>query len=212
MLPWGAGMVVVFVALALAYSVSLVGAYVMFWRPRRLNRGAADEEVVSAMPGDEIVVSPSFVATRAVTMRARPEHIYPWIIQMGVGRAGWYGYDWLNNFGRPSAWGLVPHLQQPEVGDLIPMSPRAKRGMWIKELETNRRMLWWDKRGHMTWLWEIQPIDQDRSRLITRVRIKYHWLSLATAFNLLVKLIDWPMMRRSLQGIKRRAEATAPRP
>ncbi len=212
MLPWGTSMVVVFVALAVAYSVSLVGAYVVFWRPRRLSRGATGENVVSAMSGDEIVANPSFVATRTVTMRARPEHIYPWIIQMGVGRAGWYGYDWLNNFGRPSAWGLVPHLQQPEVGDLIPMSPRGKRGMWIKELETNRRMLWWDKRGNMTWLWEIQPIDEDRSRLVTRVRIKYHWLSPATVFNLLVKLLDWPMMRTSMLGIKRRAEATAPRP
>jgi hypothetical protein len=210
MLPWGTGVVVVVVALAAVYGLSLVGVYSMFRRPRHLRWGATDEEVTSEMLGDDIVAKPSYDATRAVTVHARPEHIYPWIVQMGLGRAGWYSYDWLDNLGRPSAWGLVPHLQQPEVGDLIPMSPNGKHGIWVKEFEPNRRMLWGDKRGYTTWLWEIRPIDENRSRLITRVRLKYRWLSPMAIFNPIVAVFDWPMMRKSMLGIKRRAEAMAP--
>lgn len=210
MLPWGVVLVVIRVALIAAYLVSLASLYFVFWRPWHLRWGATEEEVALRMLGDDVVTKPSFDATRAVTVRARPEHIFPWIVQMGVGRAGWYSYDWLDNLGRPSAWGITPHLQQPEVGDLIPMSPNGKHGIWIKELEPNQRMLWWDKRGYTTWLWEIRAIDEDRSRLITRVRMKYRWRSPAAVFNLLVELFDWPMMRKSMLGIKRRAEAMAP--
>jgi hypothetical protein len=55
------------------------------------------------MPGDTAVELPTYNATRAVSIEAAPEEIWPWIVQMGVGRAGWYSYDWIDNLGRKSA-------------------------------------------------------------------------------------------------------------
>src|SRR6266700_1732179 len=100
-----------------------LGVYLRYIRPWQLRWGATDEEVARAMPGDEVVKHPTFNATRAVTIQARPEEIWPWLVQIGVTRAGWYSYDWLDNLGKPSAqwmlwwdnkgeatwyWGLYP--------------------------------------------------------------------------------------------------------
>jgi hypothetical protein len=63
------------------------------------------------MPGDEVVKCPKFSATRAVTAQARPEEISPWLVQIGITRAGWYSYDWLDNLGIPSAQRIIPELQ-----------------------------------------------------------------------------------------------------
>ena len=64
------------------------------------------------MVGDEVVKHPTFNATRTVTIKARPEEIWPWLLQMGVTRADWYSYDWLDNLGKPSAEHIIPELQQ----------------------------------------------------------------------------------------------------
>jgi hypothetical protein len=181
--------------------------YLDFWRPWQLRWGATAEEVARPMLGDGVVSRPSFNATRAVTVNARPEHIYPWIAQMGLGRAGWYSYDVLDNLGRESAETVVAEWQVVKPGDMVPMSPDGTQGMLVKEFEPDVRMLWWDGKGDTTWLWELCPIDEGGTRLITRVRMRYRWVSLAAAFNLLIEFADWPMMRKCILGIKRRAEA-----
>jgi hypothetical protein len=84
------------------------GVYLRFIRPWQLRWGATDDEVASVMPGDDVVQQPTFDATRAVTIQARPEAIWPWLVQMGMTRAGWYSYDWLDNLGRPSAQRIIP--------------------------------------------------------------------------------------------------------
>lgn len=68
-------------------------------------------------------------------------------------------------------------------------------------------MLWWDKIGDSSWVWEIYVDGETCSRLVTRVRVKYRWFSLAVAFNLLIEFFDILMMRKCMLGIKRRAEA-----
>jgi hypothetical protein len=93
------------------------------------------------MPGDEIVKRPTFNATRTVTIQAQPEQIWPWLVQIGHKRAGWYSYDWVDNLGRPSAEHIIPNLQNLKVGDLIPISPDGKMGFWVKALEPNQWML-----------------------------------------------------------------------
>ena len=184
----------------------IFGVYLRFIRPWQLRWGTTDEEVARAMPGDEVVQSPTFNATRAVTMRARPEEIWPWLVQMGIKRAGWYSYDWLDNLGVPSADRIVPELQHLAVGDLIPISPDGKQGQWVKDFEPNQWMLWWDKKGDATWYWGLYPQDESQTRLITRVRMHYRWLSPAILFGLLVEFTDIVMMRKCLLGIKQRAE------
>jgi hypothetical protein len=68
-------------------------------RPWQLTWGATPEEVSRALPGDDLVTRPTFNATRAITIAAPPEEIWPWLIQVGLTRAGWYSYDILDNLG-----------------------------------------------------------------------------------------------------------------
>lgn len=185
------------------------GVYLRFIRPWQLRWGATDEEVARTLPGDDVVKHPTFNATRAVTIQARPEEIWPWLVQIGCKRAGWYSYDWLDNLGIPSAERIIPELQHLAVGDLIPMSPDGKQGQWVKNFEANQWMLWWDNTGDVTWYWGLPPLDESQTRLITRVRMRYHWLSPMLAFDLLVEFADIVMMRKCLLGIKQRVESTS---
>ncbi len=185
----------------------LVLFYLTRFRPWQLRWGATDDEIKRSMPGDDIVGNPSFNATRAVTINAPAENIYPWIVQMGLSRAGWYSYDLLDNLARKSAESILPEYQNLQIGDLVPMSPDGKYGIWLKDFGKNQWMLWWDKKGDTSWVWEIYPGGDNRSRLVTRVRMKYRWLSFSAPFNLLIEFFDLPMMRKCMLGIKRRAEA-----
>ncbi len=91
-------------ALAALGLIGLVlAAYFLLARPYQLHWGATAEEISRAMPGDELNPNPKFLATRAITINGTPETIWPWLIQMGYGRAGYYGYDILENLGSPAA-------------------------------------------------------------------------------------------------------------
>jgi len=181
--------------------------YFALFRPWQLRWGATDYEIKRSMPGDELVGKPSFNATRTVSIKAPAENIYPWIVQMGVGRAGWYSYDFLDNLGRPSAEVFLPAHQTKQVGDVVPMSPDGKQGLWVKDFKDNEWMLWWDKKGDSTWAWGIYPAGESCCRLVTRVRVKYRWLSLAILFNILIEFFDIWMMIKCMKSIKKRAEA-----
>jgi hypothetical protein len=184
----------------------LVGVYLRFIRPWQLRWGATDEEVTRSMPGDDIVKHPTFNATRAVTIQARPEEIWPWLVQIGCKRAGWYSYDWIDNLGIPSANRIVPELQHLEVGDLIPFSPDGKQGMWVKAFEPNQWMLWVAKEDQATWLWGLYPQDESHTRLITRNRVRYTWRLPWVLYYPLQDVGDIFMMRKCMLSIKRRAE------
>ena len=185
-----------------------VAAYLLVLRPRQLRWGATDDEVRRTLPGDAVVVHPTFNATRAVTIEARPEDIWPWLVQMGLRRAGWYSYDWIDNLGKPSAETIVPELQDVHVDDLLPMSPGEKVGVWVKDFETARWLLWWDRKGDVTWLWVMDRVDDAHSRLISRVRMKYRWTSPVILFEIPFDVGDIIMMRKCMLGIKWRAERT----
>ena len=194
----------------LAVAVAVAESYRRWLRPWQLRWGASDEEVARSMPGDEVVLAPSFNATRAISIGAPPEGIYPWLVQMGVSRAGWYSYDLLDNLGRPSAEVILPAYQSIQIGDVVPMSPDGKQGMRVLGFEQDRWLLWWDNKGDSTWVWAIHATEDGTSRLVSRVRLKYRWLSPSILFSLLVEFFDIAMMRRAMLGIKQRAE-TAPK-
>ena len=196
------------VAVALA---GLVAVYIGVYRPRQLRWGATDEEVARAMPGDEIVSRPVFNATRAVTVNARPEDIWPWLVQIGFGRAGWYSYDILDNLGRHSSEQILPEYQTLEPGDLIPLGPGEASGLFVKEIRPNESMVWWErKRQSTSWVWGLYPIDGEQTRLITRVRNDYRkGLSNFIFGILLIEPADFPLMRKCMLGVKRRAETQA---
>ena len=194
-----------------------VSVYLRVIRPWQLRWGATDDEVGRAMPGDEIVARPTFNATRAVTVQTPASMIWPWIVQIGFGKAGWYTYDLLDNFGRPSATRIIPEFQHVQVGDLVPMyqgigAPEGV-GLKVKAVEPERWVLWWDdKTRDTTWAWALYPIDMQQTRLVTRVRMRYRWTKPSILFSLLVEFADLVMMRKCLLGIKQRAERLAATP
>lgn len=105
---WKAALAVVALAAAAATCVSS-------FRPWSLRWGTVDDEATRAMPGDELVAAPRHASTRAITVRARPGEIWPWLAQMGKGRGGLYSIDWLDRvFGMldaPSAERILPEWQ-----------------------------------------------------------------------------------------------------
>src|SRR5215831_2205624 len=84
--------------------------------------GATPAEVSATMPGDELVPKPKITSTRAITIDAPPRDVWPWLVQIGQGRGGFYSYDALENLVRcdiHSADRIIPQLQQLDPGDLI---------------------------------------------------------------------------------------------
>jgi len=76
-----------------------VVAYARWLRPWQLTWGATPGEVSRSLPGDDLVPRPTFNATRAISIAAPAVEIWPWLVQVGLTRAGWYSYDLLDNLG-----------------------------------------------------------------------------------------------------------------
>ena len=178
------------------------------YRTWHLRWGATDAEVDGLMPGDEVVPNASFNATRAITIAAPIEKVWPWIVQMGYRRAGFYTYDLLDNAGYASADRILGQFQQPKIGDWMPMTSNvnATTAFKVKAFLTNRWLLW--EKPDSTWAWMLTPLAGGQTRLVTRLKQRYPWESPAMALFtlLLLEFGDFPMMRRMLTGIKVRAE------
>jgi hypothetical protein len=186
-------------------------------RPWHLRWGATADEVRGAMPGDEIVPRAQFNATRSITIDVPPERVWPWIVQLGYGRAGFYTYDLIDNAGQPSAERVLPEYQQLAVGDSMPMF-KELRGLAIAytvtALETARWMIWTHRpqpidRPDSTWTWRLTLLPGGGTRLVTRMKQDYRWDTPGLAFFnfVLMEMGDFAMERRLLKGIKRRAES-----
>lgn len=143
---------------------------------------------------------------RAITIAAPPERIWPWLVQTGVTRAGWYSYDILDNLGRPSARRIIRELQDLAVGDIVPMSPDGKQGIPVYAIDAPRSMIW-GAPGDTTWTWYLEPVTDTSTRLISRIRSRYRWLSPTLAFSALLEFGDIWMMRKMLLNLRARAEA-----
>ncbi len=199
-------------ALLIAAPVLLASTlgFFLWYRPWHLRWGASQAELRRSMPGDGELFESSFTATRAITVRARPEEVWPWLVQIGFGRAGWYSYDWLDNLGRPSAEQLIPELQAIRVGDWIPMSGKVdeRTAFRVKAFDANRSLLW--AKPDSTWAWVIEPLDEQHTRVVSRLRCHYEPGSLlGLAGMVLMELGDFPMFRKLLLNLKRRAEDLA---
>jgi hypothetical protein len=200
------------VSLGLATLGAAAGGYVLFVRPWLARWGATDEEVQRLMPGDELVEQPMLQVTYAITIKARPEQIWPWLVQMGSGRAGFYSYDWLDRlFGyldRASAQQILPEFQHLEVGEMI------MDGTVANAIEPNRSLVLatdtsvLERTGtEATWVFGLYPLDEEHTRLVSRSR--GHWRLLTPMGIFILLFYDLPifvMLRKMLLGIKRRAE------
>ena len=179
------------------------------YRQRHLRWGATNEEVDAAMPGDELIDDIAYRATRAITIDAPPAAVWPWLVQVGCLRAGFYANDLLDNLGHPSSERILPEFQHLEIGQWVPMSPTPTdvTAFRVAGFEENQWLLWQQQRMS-TWSWTLTELPGDRTRLVTRLRIHLDWRNPAASLLTVVlnEFGDYPMMRRMLLGIRDRAE------
>lgn len=204
------------VALALILSPALRGWY---------NRwGATDDELRLALPGDDLVPAPMLGYTRAITIQAPPERIWPWLAQLGQGRGGLYSYDGLENLvgcDIHSADHIHPELQNLEPGELIRLGPKGYPCFAVSSLEAGRwlALISADPQGEQavaytlqmgkgysiaTWQFFLQPLDRGATRLLVRQRLAYH-PGMAWVWRL-TEPVAFVMERKMMLGIKRRSE------
>jgi hypothetical protein len=148
--------------------------------------------------------------TRAITIKAAPEQIWPWLVQWGQGRGGWYSYDWLENlFGLDihTADRILPEYQNLAVGDPICMG----RGFCMSNvtvLEPNRWLSWQakDERGDPVWTFTfgLYPLNEAQTRLVVRESFRSDVVPPAAVFVL--EIPDVVMEQKALQTVKDRAE------
>jgi hypothetical protein len=190
--------------------------------------GSTPSERRQPLPGDDIVTAPDSQTTHAITIDAAPEAIWPWLVQMGYHRGGWYTYPWVDypwvdrfvfRMSNPSADRVVPELQDVEVGDVIPDGPPGSAWYVVDALRpphhlvlhsTSHDVPWRGRRGvHVDWTWAfcLEPATAGRSRLLVRVRIAAApwWLRLVVAGAIVPA--DFVMSRAQLRGIRRRVLA-----
>jgi len=194
---------------ALALIALVTALYLLLARPYQLNWGATEEEQKQAMPGDHLDTDPEFFTTRGITIEGTPEEIWPWLIQMGYQRAGYYGYDIVENLGSPrgirSAERILPEFQQFKVGDEVPISSVAK--MVFYAIEPNRYIIWTGEEQKGSFLWALNPIDENHTRLVSRIRWSFHWTEPSLlSLDLFTEFTDYLAVREILQGVKGRVE------
>ncbi len=176
---------------------------------RRWHRhwGATDAEVAAVLPGDDLVPGCQYTATRAITMAAPPEAVWPWLVQVGFGKAGFYSNDLLDNAGHPSAERILEEFQDPPLGDWVAMFSRVNdvTAFRVAAVEAPRHLVW--AKPDSTWAWRLRPAGSG-TRVVTRLRILYRRRQPAGALLtlLLTELGDFPMMRKMLRTLRERAE------
>jgi hypothetical protein len=181
------------------------------YRRWHLRWGATPAELAERLPGDALLPHARFRATRAITIAAPPEAVWPWLVQVGARRAGWYSNDLLDNLGHPSATTILPEFQHLETGQWVPMAPSGTpsehNAFKVHSFSVNEWLLW--TKPDSTWAWRLTPTGGNGTRLVTRVHAAFDRRHPRAAIVgvVLMEFGDFAMQRRMLRGIKLRAEA-----
>ncbi len=123
---------------ALSLAASLVATYLVVLRPMRRSWGVDPKEVAQPLPGDDLVPDAPLVETRGITVEAPAAAIWPWLVQMGYGRGGWYSYDKMDNEAA-SADRVLAEFQTLSVGDVMPTWPGG--GFQVAAMEPGRSLV-----------------------------------------------------------------------
>jgi hypothetical protein len=187
--------------------------------------GANDEEVVASLPGDDLISEPAGQITRAIEISAPRETVWPWVIQLGADRGGFYSYDWLENLfrlGIHSTNVVVPEWQERAVGDLMHADARGNNGWYVMDVQppdalvvqmanvAEGRPFRRAERPYMefTWAFILREQGTQTTRLLVRERVSFG-SRLARAVGGPVGLVSFVMTQRMMRGIKHRAEVSA---
>ena len=191
-----------------AAGVGATAAYVWGIRPWHLRWGATDEELCAPLPGDELVSQAKLKATHAITINAPAADVWPWLVQMGQNRGGFYSYTWLENLvgcQMRNADEIVPEWQELNVGDKVWLHPKAPP-VEVAAVEPGRAIVL------KPWgAFVLQPIDEKSTRLIIRSQGDYEPDLKNPLLNFLLwRVVYEPahfiMERKMLLEIKQRAE------
>jgi hypothetical protein len=187
--------------------------------------GSTPEERAHPLPGDDIVQRPQVVTDHAVTIDAPATAVWPWLVQMGWHRGGWYTARWVDRLLFPANWPsanrVIPELQHLAVGDFIPDgAPYTGCGLtvesfrpecWLVLRSSSHLPKSWRDRGiaalDWSWVFVLEPIDGDRRtrfQFRSRWRTSPWWMTLGGW--LAVVPADFVMARDMLHGVKNRAE------
>jgi hypothetical protein len=210
--------------LCLAAACAVPVLYALSIRPRMLTWGATPDETACAYPGDELVPDPDGGATMATTLLAPPEKVWPWLVQMGGNRAGWYSWDWLDNNGQPSANRVVPEWQDLEVGRHL----KGPTNWWtVVVVDPNRTLVLQSSyrlpsgqsfdpqsgplpRVYADGIWgfHLRPTPGGRTRLVARTRNRGRPRPLTRPFGLLVgEPVHFTMQTRQFHNLRTRVGA-----
>lgn len=181
--------------------------------------GATDLEVFARIPGDLLVPDPSMESTRAITIDATAGEIWPWLIQIGKKRGGFYSYDWLENlFGCEirSVSEIHSEWQDLARGDTVHLGPEGYPFYLVAEVEPERLLVlvagmnFTDQATVSTWVFFLRPLQDDQTRLIVRNRTKYEpEVGNFLLWRCITEPASFIMEQKMLRGIRKRAEQYA---
>jgi hypothetical protein len=188
-------------------------------RPWYSKWGATETEENLTLPGDELVPDPVLTANRVISIEAPADVVWPWLLQLGQGRGGFYSYQRLENMigcDIHNADHIVPEFQDLKVGDLVRLGPKGMPAFNVAAIEPGSALI---LRGDMpdangkttTWIWIffLVPVDDQTTRLILRTRLEYASnFGNTLMWRVFTDPISFNMERKMLQGIKARAEAS----
>lgn len=183
--------------------------------------GATRGEVRGPMAGDDIVPHAKGQTTHAITIDAAVEEVWPWLVQMGYHRAGWYTYPWVDRYlwhiDNPSATRIIPELQDLSVGDIVPDGEPGTAFYRVAVIDAPHTLVLHSTshvpqplRGRMTvdwtWTYELREVDARTTRFVLRVRATFTPWWVRLIYDGMIVPSDFVMARSMLHGVARRAE------
>ena len=212
---------------------ALIVLYTLIIRPWLQRWGASPEEVNSPLPGDDLASKARMNSTRAITINASAASIWPWLVQIGYQRAGWYSYDSLEalagvaDFAEgSSARRILPQFQDLKIRDKIPAAPEPYVSFTVKELEPQKTLVLFSRLNPITgislpedeparglvmdgsWAFILKATGPEQTRLIIRFRAAYSPIWIFEPFaRLIFEPVIFIMEQKMLLGIKERAES-----
>jgi hypothetical protein len=209
---------------SLAVAGAVIATYAVAVRPRMLRAGATDAEVNGPYPGADLVPGSRRGATMSATIDAPPDRVWPWLIQMGHDRAGWYSWDRLDNFGAASADRIHPEWQATAIGNLFETTPGGNQWFEVAAFEPPRFLALrasFDLRGRpltqtpvrpraytdSVWCFLLNELPGGRTRLV----VSGHGIERPRPLGAIIDFFVWEpahwiMQKRQFTNLKRRTE------